>query len=88
MAKRITITIESTSQVTLRVRVSGSVWCERCASETEAVALENAAGSSRLRDLLERWFAAEELHRLPSSGRSPLVGLYSLLARARKPPES
>lgn len=88
MAKRITVTIESTSLLILRGRVSGRAWCNRCAAETEAVALDNTAASNRLRNLLERWFVSDKLHRLPSSGQSPLVCLRSLLARTRKPPSS
>jgi hypothetical protein len=88
MAKKITITIESTSLLVFRGRISGQAWCDQCAAETEAVALDNTAASNHLRSLLERWFVSEELHRLPSSGRSPLVCLRSLLARTRKPPAS
>jgi hypothetical protein len=86
MAKKITITIESTSLLVLRGRISGQAWCDRCAAETDAVGLDNTPASNRLRKLLESWFDSEELHRLPSSGRSPLVCLRSLLARTRKPP--
>lgn len=85
MAKKVTITIEAISLLILQGQTSGHAWCDRCAAQTEAVALDKIATSNPQREVLERWLSSVELHRLPSSEHSPLICLHSLLARIRKP---
>lgn len=85
MGRKITITMEATTLGILRGRASMHAWCSRCSAEREVVALDEIRVSNAGREELERWLSSEDLHRLQSSGQSPLVCLHSLLARMQKP---
>jgi hypothetical protein len=82
MAKRTTITIETTSLLILRSRSSRAAYCPTCAGEVEMIAMEDTGAISNLdRAALELWLTSSELHRAVAPDGSSLVCLNSLLAR-------
>lgn len=83
MAKRITITIESTSLEILHGQISGGAECDRCAAEIEVIAIDATAASNPRREMQKHRSSSKKL--LPSSHYSPLASLKSLLARMRRP---
>jgi hypothetical protein len=75
MAKRTTITIETSSLFILRSRSTVRAWCPKCAAEEQMIALENTCER-----VLEQWLNSGELHRLQSDDGSSLICLNCLLA--------
>jgi hypothetical protein len=81
MAKQMTITIESSSLLILRVRSLCRAWCPKCAAEAEMIAAENAEMMSGLdQRALKEWLNSGELHRTNAANGSLLICLNSLLA--------
>ncbi len=84
MAKQTTITIETESLVMLRGKASRRIWCERCATEGEMIALESIGVISNLGpSAIEEWLNHGELHRSEMADGSIVICLKSLLARVQ-----
>jgi hypothetical protein len=84
MAKRTTITIETSSLLILQGKSSNREWCPQCAAEAEMIAIESLGLVSNLhRTELEEWINSGEIHRSQNADGAPLICLNSLLARVQ-----
>jgi hypothetical protein len=84
MAKQTRITIETDCLLILRSQVYRRAWCPQCGGEREVIALEDIGVISNLdRPALEKWLNSNDLHRWQDADGSPLICLYSLLARVQ-----
>ena len=85
MAKKTTITIETSSLLILRGSSLPRAWCSVCAAEREIIALDSVGVVSNLdRKALEEWLNSGELHRSKSADGSEIICLNSLLSRVQK----
>ncbi|HKO13393.1 MAG TPA: hypothetical protein VJV22_15570 [Acidobacteriaceae bacterium] len=85
MAKKTTITIETSSRVVVRTVGSTRVWCPQCGAEADFIAVGNldaaAQGPSAAWSAwLQSGFESGALHRLVASDGGTLLCLESLLA--------
>ena len=84
MAKRMTITIETTSLLILRSKSSREAWCPVCRARVEMVFFEDIGYLTEHAPVLSQWLVSGEVHRVESVDGSSFVCLDSLLARALK----
>ena len=82
MAKKTTITIETSSLLIFQERTARGAWCPACGIEVEMVEVSNQEMSA-----LEPWLRSRRVHRLEASDRRALLCLNSLLqfAQTTKP---
>lgn len=86
MAKRITITIETTSVVVLRSTCTSRSWCPLCASEFETVALTGAETLTQTHfPALQKWLESGTVHHFNTPEGVPLICPTSLQACVQKP---
>jgi hypothetical protein len=80
MKKTTRITIETERVLTLRGGGLGPFWCERCAAETEIVALEALGNlAPEEPEKIQQWLDKGELHWSQSPQASVRVCLRSLM---------
>ena len=75
MAKKTTITIETSSLLILQERIARRAWCPECGAEAEMVEV-----SSQEMSTLEPWIECRNVHRWQSPDGAALLCLNSLLA--------
>src|SRR5215471_15377843 len=80
MARRTTITIETTSLLVLRSRNSKRAWCRECGAQAEMFTLEKGDFGTPNTAPFEKWLSSGELHHLELPDGSSLVCLNSFLA--------
>ena len=80
MARRTTITIETTSLLVLRSRNSKRTWCRECGAEAEMFTLEKGDLGTPNAAPFEKLLNSGELHRAELPDGSSLICLNSFLA--------
>jgi hypothetical protein len=82
MAKRTTITLETTSLLVFRVRTERRAWCPECGAEVEMVVspITGVAPDPGQHDV-EKWLSCMGLHRTQAADGAALICLNSLLAQ-------
>ena len=85
MAKKTTITIETSSRVVVRTVGSTRAWCPQCRAEADFIAVGNLdaapqGSSAAWTAWLESGFESGALHRLVASDGATLLCLGSILA--------
>lgn len=81
MAKKTTITVESSSLMVIQTRCSRRAWCPRCASETEMVSVGSLGVVSNLdRAEVQEWLNSGDLHRCEAAD-GLVICLNCLLCR-------
>lgn len=91
MARKTTITIETSSRVVVRTVGSTRVWCPQCGAEVDFIAVGNLGAapqgpSAAWTSWLESGFESASLHRLVASDGGTLLCLESLLAMMQTNP--
>lgn len=87
MAKKTTITIETSSRVVVRTVGSTRVWCPQCGAEVDFIAIGSPdAAPQRARAVWTAWLESAALHRLIASDGGTLLCLGSLLALMQTTP--
>jgi len=80
MARRTTITIETTSLLVLRSRNSKRAWCRECGAEAEMFTMEKGDLGTPNATLFEKWLNSGEMHHAKLPDGSSLICLNSFLA--------
>jgi hypothetical protein len=81
MAKRTTITLETTSLLIFRARTVRQAWCPECGAEAEMVAtVITAVPLDPSQHAGEKWLDSMDLHRVQAPDGAVLICLHSLLA--------
>ena len=78
MARKTTITIETSSRVVVRTVGSTRVWCPQCGAEADFIAVGNSDAAPQ--GAWTAWLESASLHRLVASDGGTLLCLESLLA--------
>lgn len=82
MAKRTTITLETSSLLILRGRFPLRAWCKRCGAEGEMIPLDDLGVVSNLPPPeVQIWLESEDLHHIEAKDGAPLICLNSMLKR-------
>jgi hypothetical protein len=84
MAKRTTVTIETTSLLIFRARTVRRAWCPECGAEAEMLASATTAASpDPSQDAVEKWLNSMDLHKGQVGDGAALICLNSLLAHVQ-----
>ena len=78
MAKKTTITIETTSLLVLQERKATGAWCPACGAEVEMIEV-----SSQEMSTLDPWLESRHVHRSETPGGAAFICLNSLLLSAQ-----
>jgi hypothetical protein len=85
MAKRMTITIETTSLLIIRARIVRRAWCPECGAVGEMVtSAVTAVSSDPSQHAVDKWIDSMNLHRPQAPDGGTLICLNSLLAQVQK----
>jgi len=78
MAKKTTITIETSSLLILQERNASGAWCQACGAEVEMIEISSQEVSA-----LDPWLKSRHVHRSQAPDGAALLCLKSLLALAQ-----
>lgn len=76
MAKKTTITIETSSLLILQERNATEAWCQACGAEADTIELSTSELST-----LDQWLNSHHVHRSENRDGSVRICLNSLLSR-------